>query len=88
MLDEGIVRFQHYEKPMSSKQVLSAKYALPMRQKRNIHINECVRRLRNCDPDMSWEDRKLFLQDYVVRLYHAAYSEWFRHEVIGQSIAR
>ena len=37
---------------------------------------------------MSWEDRKLFLQDYVVRLYHAGYSEWFRHEVIRQSIAR
>ena len=36
----------------------------------HIHINECVRRLRNCDPDMKWDDRKLFLQDYVVRLYH------------------
>ena len=85
---EGIIRFQHYEKPMANKQVLSAKSALPIKQKRNIHINECVRRLRNCDPDMKWDDRKLFLQDYVVRLYHAGYSEWFRHEVIRQSIAR
>jgi hypothetical protein len=73
---------------MASKQVLSAKSALPMKQKRNIHINECVRRLRNCDPDMKWDERKMFLQDYVVRLYHAGYSEWFRHEVVRQAIAR
>jgi hypothetical protein len=88
MENDGIIRFQHYEKPMANKQVLSAKSALPMKQKRNIHINECVRRLRNCDPDMKWDDRKLFLQDYVVRLYHAGYSEWFRHEVVKQAIAR
>ena len=55
--EEEIVRFQHYEKPMANKQVLSAKSALPIKQKRNIHINECVRRLRHCDLDMKWDDR-------------------------------
>ena len=57
MDDEGIVRFQHYEKPMANKQVLSAKSALPIKQKRNIHINEYVNRLRNCDLDMKWDNR-------------------------------
>ena len=44
---DGLVWFQHYKKPAATKMVLSAQSALPMKQKRNIHINECVRRLRN-----------------------------------------
>jgi hypothetical protein len=59
-----------------------------MKQKRNIHINECVRRLRNCSPEMEWEEKREFLQDYVVRLYHAGYTEQFRCDVVRQSLAR
>ena len=59
-----------------------------MRQKRNIHINECVRRLRNCTPEMPWEEKREFLQDYVVRVYHAGYTEKLRHDVVRQSLAR
>ena len=68
--------------------VLPAQSALPMKQKRNIHINECVRRLRNCSPEMEWEEKREFLQDYVVRLYHAGYTEQFRCDIIRQSLAR
>ena len=85
---QGLVKFQHYEKPMSSKLVLPAESALPMSQKRNIHINECVRRLRNCEPKMEWEEKREYLQDYVVRLYHGGYTEMFRADVVKQAIAR
>ena len=88
MDEDGEIRFQHYEKPMASKLVLSAGSALPAQQKRNIHTNECVRRLRNCDPSMSWGERKEFLQNYVIRMYHAGYSESFRQDIIKQAIAR
>ena len=47
MDEDGIIRFQHYEKPMASKLILSANSFLPMKQKRNIHTNECVRKLRS-----------------------------------------
>ena len=86
--DEMLVKFEHYEKPTASKLVLSARSALPMKQKRNIHINECVRRLRNCAPNMEWIEKKLFLQDYVVRMYHAGYTEKFRSDVVRQALAR
>ena len=66
MDDETLIQFEHYEKPTASRLVLSAQSALPMKQKRNIHINECVRRLRNCSPEMEWEEKREFLQDYVV----------------------
>ena len=55
---DGEKRFQHFEKPMAIKLVLSASSALPAKQKRNIYTNECVRRLRNCDLNMSWGERK------------------------------
>ena len=34
------------------------------------------------------EEKREFLQDYVLRLYHAGYTEKFRHDVIRQSLAR
>ena len=34
-----MVKFEHFEKPTASKLVLDARSALPMKQKRNIHIN-------------------------------------------------
>ena len=85
---DGQIWFHHYEKPMASKLVLPARSALPMSQKRNIHINECVRRLRNCKPEMEWERKKECVQDYVVRLYHAGYTEQFRHNIVKQAVAR
>ena len=48
---------------------------------RNIHINELVRRLRNCSPYMEWGEKKKFIQDYVVRLFHAGYTEHFRQDI-------
>ena len=37
---------------------------------------------------MSWGERKGFLQEYVVRMFHAGYSESFRLDIVKQSIAR
>ena len=42
MDNERKIRFKHLENPTVNKSILSAKLALPMRQKWNIHINECV----------------------------------------------
>ena len=83
-----MIWYQHYEKPVSTKVVLQARSALPTNQKRNVHIIEYVRRLRNCKPELPWETKANFLQDYVVRMFHAGYSEKFRHNVIKQAIAR
>ena len=35
-----MVKFEHFEKPTASKLVLDVRSALPMKQKRNIHIKE------------------------------------------------
>ena len=35
---------------------------------------------------MPWDRKKEFLQDYVVRMYTAGYSEQFRHCAVKQSV--
>ena len=37
---------------------------------------------------MKWEEKCEFIQDYVVRMYHAGYTEKFRHDVVKQAICR
>ena len=41
-------------------------------------VEECVRRLRNCSPDLPWDQKADFLSDYMGRLKQAGYSEKFR----------
>ena len=49
---DNIVWFEHYEKPVATKKVLHSKSALAWGTKRNIAVEECVRRLRNCCPKL------------------------------------
>merc|ERR1711895_336869 len=56
--------------------------------KRNVAVEECVRRLRNCSPDLPWEQKSAFLSDYMGRLKQAGYSEGFRIGVLKQAMAR
>ena len=37
---------------------------------------------------MAWEFKAEFVQDYVVRMYHAGYTAKFRQEVVSQAVAR
>ena len=46
---------EHYEKPVATRKVLHSKSALAWGTKRNVAVEECVRRLRNCSPDLQWE---------------------------------
>ena len=83
---EIIVKFEHFEKPTASKLVLPAQSALPMKQKRYIHINECGN-LGFLPQKWSGMRRKLCLQDYVVGMYYAG-SEKFRSDEVRQALAR
>ena len=42
---------------MASKTTLRAQTAYPNSQMRAIMVEEVLRRLRNCHPDMPWEER-------------------------------
>jgi hypothetical protein len=52
---------QHYAKPMASRAVVMARSAFSTTTKRNILVEEGMRRLRNCSPSLPWEIKKGFL---------------------------
>ena len=56
--------------------------------KRNVFVNECVRRLRNCSLGLPWEKKAVFLTDYMARLKSAGYSQTFRIDIFKQAVTR
>ena len=52
--DEFVV-YQHNKKPVTSKKVLAGKSAQSDKCKRNLHIQEVLRRLLNCSHRLDWK---------------------------------
>ena len=87
--DDGVLLYQHYEKPVSSKQVISVRSAHSSQGKRAVHINEIVRRMVNCSPLLSWSQVVVtILEDYMKRMSRAGYSEFYRHDVLTSAVER
>ena len=80
--------FQHYEKPVATKKVLHSDSALAWSTKRNVAVEECVRRLRNCSPNLPWDEKAAFLSEYMGRLKQAGYSQSYSIGVVRQAMAR
>ena len=80
--------FEHYEKPVSSRKIVMSRSAVSTRTKRNVHINECVRRLLNCKQELPWDRKAEYLSDYMKRMKIAGYGEKFRLSVLRQALAR
>ena len=88
MSEDNTIVYEHYETPVATKKVLNSKSALAWGTKRNVAIEECVRRLQNCSPNLPWEVKAAFLSEYMGRLKQAGYNERFRVGVLNQALAR
>ena len=47
---------EHYAKPMATRLIISARSAHSDQTKRSVHVSECVSRMVNTSPDLSWEE--------------------------------
>ena len=84
---DGILLYQHYEKPVSSKTVLNARSAHSAACKRSVHTQEVIRRLLNCSHRLSWEaDVAPFVTDYMNRMKSAGYGEKYRKDVLEHAL--
>ena len=85
--DDGYILYQHFEKPMASRQVLNAKSAQSESCKRNVHVQELVRRMLNCSTKLNWQEYVApFLTDYMARLLMAGYNEHFRRRTLEHAL--
>ena len=76
MDQDGIILYQHFEKPMASKKVMHAQSAQSGPCKRNVHKQEVLRRLLNSSARLDWDSQVApVITTYMGRMKHAGYSE-------------
>jgi hypothetical protein len=76
MNNESKIVYQHYEKQVASKQILSTQSAKSGGCKNSVHVQELVRRILNTSTHLDWDDT--CVPDYMVRMRLAGYSEQYR----------
>ena len=83
-LDENnYVVYQHYEKPVASKQIMKEKSAQSSVCKRSVHVNEMMRRILDTSARLNWADHVApVLTDYCVRMKLAGYDEHYRKKTL------
>ena len=85
---DGNAQYQHYEKPVSSKLVISARSAHANGCKRSVHVYELDRRMSNTSEGADWEEKVApVLTDYMSRMKKAGFDENYRKNVLKNAFA-
>ena len=82
------MRHEFYKKPMASRATLRATTAYPNSQLRAIMVEEVLRRLRNCSPEATWEERGKHLSEFAMSLKCSGHQEHFRTVVFTKAVAQ
>ena len=86
---DDFVVYQHYEKPVTSKQVLAAQSAHSSSCKRSVHVSEVSRRILNTSGRLDWDTYTApVLTDYMNRMREAGYNENYRKTVLVRALAK
>ena len=85
---DGFAVYQHYEKDVSIKLVISSRSAHSGNCKRSVHINELVRRMCNTSRLLDWDQFVVpVLNDYMLRMARAGYHQEYRKNVLLNAFA-
>ena len=76
------------KKNMASKFTLKKGTAYPKNKIRAVLVEEVMRRLRNCSPEMEWEEKGVFLTEYAREMKNSGHDEKFRREVMKKAVAK
>ena len=84
--DRKVILYEHYEKDMTTKAVINARSALPMRTKRTVLTQEMLRRLLHCSRHLPWERVCVHANDYMKKLQYSGYNQMFRYNVVQSAL--
>ena len=82
---ENMIHYEFYEKVTKNPKVLLASSAFPWHSKRNIMVNEALRRLRNTAAELGPALQNQHLNQFMLKLKDSGYSEAFRVSVVKQA---
>ena len=86
-IEDGEVRHHFYKKRMANRKLVQAKSAFSV-AKRSILVEEGMRRLRNCSPELSWAEKISFLNRFSSDMRYSGHGESFRLTVLKRVIGR
>ena len=87
--DEGSrIMHEFYKKPMATKYTLRKGTAYPKERIRAVLIEEVMRRLRNCSPELSAEKKGKFLTEYAKEMQNSGHGEMLRREVMERAVRK
>ena len=86
-VDNNRVLHEYYSKPVSSKSVIDAQSAMPLKDKRTVLTQDLLRVIMRCSPDLPWNVKKKHIEDYSLRMQFSGYSKGFRNEIVKSAIS-
>ena len=78
--------YTFYRKPMANQQVMLFNSVMPEHMKRRTLSQEVIRILRNCHPDLPWEEKLEHLNALTERMRDSGYPERMRAEIIQSGL--
>ena len=84
----AVIKHTFYKKSMATQGTLRANTAYPTSLIRAIMVKEVLRRLRNCSPECTWEERGEHLTNFALTLKSSGHQEHFRQLVFEKAVAR
>ena len=69
---------EFYKKPMATRYTLRKGTAYPKEKIRAVLVEEIMRRLRNCSPELSEERKGEFLTEYAKEMQNSGHDEALR----------
>ena len=85
--EENRIMHEFYSKPVSSKAVVDARSAMPLKDRRTVLTQDILRILLRCSPELPWNIKKMHIEEYVLRMQYSGYKEGFRREVVRSAIS-
>ena len=79
---------QFFKKPMASRKLVQAESAFSTSKKRAILLEEGMRRLRNCAPDLAWKNKAYFLNKFASDMRFSGHTQSFRNTILKIVVAR
>ena len=87
-IENGQIMLRHYQKPMSSLEVVNSRSAMSQGTQISILVQEACRILRNCELSLPWKDKLSFLNKLMIRMKWSGHGETVREVVARRSLAK
>ena len=86
--EDGLVKYEHYEKPCANDFVIPENSAHSKKMRMSVLVEEGLRRLRNCSRGLDAGVRRKVMKAWAMKLRRSGYPETVRHQVISEAVRK